>query len=86
VKIKNILIITYGALIAGAVIMVIAAMFVIHNEYMVIFMYIGGLIGVSGIIFSFIFLRYQSCPTCREYMMVQKHSSFKCPCCDKSLS
>jgi len=86
VKVKNILAVTYGALITGIIIMVVAAVFVIQYEYMVIFMYLGGLLGVSGVVFCLIFLRYQPCQKCREYVPVQKQPSFKCPCCNKSLT
>jgi len=82
-KIKTIRCITYCTFILGALIMLLAIALPVLSDYLVAFMYIGGTIGVLGMVFCLLFLRCQPCPGCRDFMIIQGFSSIYCPCCNE---
>ena len=74
---------TYGALITGAIIMILAATLPALSSYMTVVMYIGGAVGVLGMVFCLVSLQFQVCPGCRDFMIIQKLSLECCPCCNR---
>jgi len=82
-KVKTIRFVTYGTLILGALIMLLAAVIPALTYYMAVLMYVGGAIGVLGMVFCIMSLRFQPCPGCRDFMIIQKLSLANCPCCNK---
>ena len=85
-KVKTINIITYGAFLFGAVIMLLAAVLPVFSGYMVILMYSGGAIGLSGLLFCLSFMRSRPCPGCRDFMIIKESSGIYCPCCKEQIS
>ena len=84
-KVKVIRNVTYGTLIAGALIMLFAATLPVFADHMVAFMYLGGAIGVLGMVFCITLLQFQPCPGCRDYIVIQKIQAAFCPCCQEEL-
>ena len=85
-KIKTVRCIIYGAFITGALIMISAAVLPILSDHMTVFMFIGGTIGFSGMLFCLVSLRFNLCPGCREFMIIKESLQTCCPCCNKSLN
>jgi len=83
-KIKTIRFITYGALIFGAFLMLIAIVLPDLSKYMVVLMYVGGAMGVFGMLFCLLFMRCEPCPGCRDFIVVERLALTSCPCCNKS--
>ena len=84
-KVKTIRLVTYGTLIIGALIMLFAAILPVFADYMTAFMYLGGAIGVLGMVFCITLLQCQPCPGCRDYIVIQKLQAAFCPCCKEGL-
>jgi len=84
-KITTIRYATYGTFIIGALIMFFAAMFPGLADYMAVLMYIGGAIGVLGVVFCISSLLHQPCPGCRDYIVIQRFKTPFCPCCQEEL-
>jgi len=82
-KVKTIRYITYSAFIIGALIMILAIALPVLYNHIALFMYIGGIVGVLGLVFCIVFLRFESCPGCREFVIIQELSSASCPCCNR---
>jgi len=82
-KINNIRIIIYGAVIFGAFIAFVPGWIHVLSDYATVFIYIGGALVVSGAIFGIICLRYHSCSNCREYLHFKEVSTNHCPLCRK---
>jgi len=83
-KIKTIRIITYGAFLVGAAIMLIAIFLPDLSDHMVVLMYIGGVTGLLGMLFLLLFVRCEPCPGCRDFVIIQRLALLSCPCCNRS--
>lgn len=81
-KIRTVHIITYGAFFIGALLMLLAVLLPAFSGHMVLLMYVGGAIGALGALFCLYFARLDSCPGCREFVIIKRSSSFCCPCCN----
>jgi len=82
-KVKTIRNITYSAFIIGALIMILAAALPVLSNYITLLMYTGGIIGFFGMVLCVVSLRFQSCPGCRDFVIIEAFSSEYCPCCSK---
>jgi len=83
-KIKTISIITYGAFLIGALMMILAIISP-FTGFMSIFMYSGLVLGVFGLLFCLMLLRCQSCSGCSDFIIIQRYLPEYCPCCNRKL-
>ena len=84
-RVKTIRTIIRGASVVGALIMFLPVLLSATFAYMTTFMYIGGTIGVLGMIFSVICLRYPSCPNCHQFLVFPMTSTENCPHCGERI-
>ena len=80
-KIKNIQIIIYGAIIIGAFIAFFAGLLPALSDYATAFTYIGGAVVVCGMIFSIFCLIHPTCIKCQKFVKFRGLSAKKCPLC-----
>jgi len=84
-KIKTIQRIIYGAFILGALIMFLPFVIMPYSETLTVFVYVGGAMGVCGMIFSLMCLRNPGCRTCHS-VVFQGISANNCPHCGGELT
>ena len=85
-KIKTIQRIIYGTFILGALVMFLPLLLFAYSGYLTVFMYIGGAMGVCGMIFSLMCLLYPCCQMCQNVIVFQGVSTKKCPHCGGELT
>jgi len=84
-KVNAIKIIIRGVFAVGVSIILLSVMLPVLFAYMATFMYIGGMIGALGMIFSVICLRYPSCPNCHQFVVFPQISTEDCPHCGERI-
>jgi len=81
-RIRTVKFFTYGTFVIAAFIILLAMVLPIPSNFIVVVMYIGGAIGILGMIFCLRSLWYTLCPKCREFMIIKKEHPEFCPCCN----
>ena len=84
-RIKTVHRIIYALFLLGAMVVLIPCVFMPHSDYLTVFMYIGGSIGICGMIFALMCLRCPSCRTC-DSVVFRGYFANGCPRCGGELT